>query len=320
MTNVCPGNTREAFSSFIEENKKDGIRVFVAGGSRAGNDPIYVEEAYNLGRQIIKMDFKLDFGLSNSGIMGAVARGVLDGWNKKRCAAEGSPIQAVTTKEYYRLYPSDDELIAQTEVIVARTLEERKRKLLGADFVVFSPGGVGTLDELAYDCVAMQDGLLEIKPFILYNVNGYFHHLLEYLKSISAKGFADPIPFIVVDNQEELEIAFRLLKIRYNKCANSQEAYANARQLVYELPYFYKQKENRQIFVEEIWDEIQKIRESGTDQQKQQLATEIETAYLEKEIERMYDRLAKTGRDTSVVSDKLAKLKQRRKNAGQVNA
>ena len=28
----------------------------------------------------------------------------------------------------------------------------------------------------------------------------------------------------------------------------------------------------------------------------------------------MYDRLAKTGRDTSVVSDKLNKLKQRRKN------
>ena len=43
---------------------------------------IYVEEAYNLGRQIVKMNLKLDFGLSNSGIMGAVARGVVDGWNK----------------------------------------------------------------------------------------------------------------------------------------------------------------------------------------------------------------------------------------------
>ena len=34
---------------------------------------------------------------------------------------------------------------------------------------------------------------------------------------------------------------------------------------------------------------------------------------LEKEIERMYERLAKTGCDTSVVSEKLTKLKKRRK-------
>lgn len=314
MAKTC-NNEKEVISTFIEENKKEGIRVFVAGGSRSGTDPIYVEEAYNLGRLIIKMDFKLDFGLSNCGIMGAVARGVLDGWNKKQCSIEGSPIQAVTTKEYYRLYPSDDDLITQTDVIVAKTLEERKRKLLGADFVVFAPGGVGTLDELAYDCVAMQDGLLAIKPFIVYNVNGFFHHLLEFLKSINAEGFADPIPFIVVDNNEELEIAFRLLKLRYNKCSNGKEAYANARQLVYELPYFFKRKENSKIFVETIWEEIEKIRCNGSEEEKQLLAYEIETAYLEKEIERMYDRLAKTGRDTSVVSDKLSRLKIRRKNA-----
>ncbi len=313
MTNSC-NNKSQVLTNFFEENKKEGIRVFVAGGSRAGNDEIYVQEAYNLGRLIVKMDFKLDFGLSNCGIMGAVARGVLDGWNKKQCVAKGSPIQAITTMEYYKLYPSDDELIAQTEIILAKTLEERKQKLLAADFVVFAPGGVGTLDELAYDCVAMQDGLLEIKPFIIYNVNGFFHHLLEFLKSLSANGFSNPIPFIVVDNNEELEIAFRLLKIRYNKCADGKEAYANARQLVYELPYFIKRKTGKKILVENIWDEIQNIQQIGSFEEKQLLNTELETAYLEREIERMYDRLAKTGRDTSVVSEKLNKLKIRRKN------
>ena len=301
------------FNTFIEQNKKDGIRVFVAGGSRAGNDEIYVEEAYNLGRQIIKMDFKLDFGLSNKGIMGAVARGVLDKFNEKQCLDKTSPIQGITTEEYYKLYPSDDDLIKQTEVIVAKTLEERKQKLLAADFVVFAPGGVGTLDELAYDCVAMQDGLLDIKPFIIYNVNGFFHHLLEFLKAISQTGFADPVPFIVVDNNEELEIAFRLLKLRYNKCENSKQAYANARQLVYELPYFYKLKQQKNVFVEDIFAQIENVRINGTVQEKQTLDDEIETAYLEKEIERMYDRLAKTGKDTSVVSDKLTRLKLRKK-------
>ncbi|MDO4161568.1 MAG: LOG family protein [Pseudomonadota bacterium] len=312
---VC--NVEEkVIQSFKEANREEGIRVFVAGGSRSGNDKIYAQEAYHLGKKIVKMDFKLDFGLSNSGIMGAVAKGVLDGWNKRQCRLEGSPIQGITTKKYFELYPNDDELITKMDIVVAKTLEERKQKLLEADFVVFAPGGVGTLDELAYDCVAMQDGMLPMKPFIIYNINGYFHHLLEFLKFISLEGFANPVPFIVVDNNEELEIAFRLLKKRYIKCSDGQEAYANARQLVYELPYFIKQKLNFNLDVEDCLTHITQINSTGSYQERTVLRNEIETAYLEKEISRMYDRLAKTGRDTGNVSEKLAKLKKRRKELG----
>lgn len=309
------GTIEKVVDSFAEENKQEGLRVFVAGGSRSGKDCIYVEEAYNLGKQIAKMDFKLDFGLSSSGIMGAVARGVLDGWNKKKC--KETPIQGVTTKEYYSLYETDEILSQIEDVIVAQTLEERKLKLLNADFVVFAPGGVGTLDELAYDCVAMQDGFLQIKPFILYNVDGYFHHLVEFLKSIASQGFADPVPFIIVDNSNELSIVFRLLKLRYNKGKNTSEAYAATRQLIYELPYFIKKKVDNTVFVEDIIAEMEQTSLHGTAEERQKLADEIEKAYLEKEIERMYDRLAKTGHDTSIVSDKLAALKKRRKvNSG----
>lgn len=297
---------------FRTENSKAGIRVFVAGGSRSGNDEQYTEEAYRLGQKIVKMDFKLDFGLSNRGIMGAVARGVLDSWNAKE-QKEGAPIQGVTTKEYYRLYPSDDELIAKMEVVVARTLEERKQKLLNADYVVFAPGGVGTLDELAYDCVAMQDGLLPMKPFIIYNINGYFYHLLEYLKLIAREGFAEPVPFIVVDNAEELEIAFRLLrKICYN-CSDAMENYANARWLVYVLPYYIKQKNSYGKDIEACLADVQRIEKSGSLEERRLLASEIETAFLEREIEKMYARLAVAGKDTGMVSDKLSQLKKRHK-------
>ena len=199
------------------------------------------------------------------------------------------------------------------DIIVAQTLEERKQKLLDADFVVFAPGGVGTLDELAYDCVAMQDGFLQIKPFILYNVEGYFHHLVEYLKSMTAEGFADPMPFIVVDNSHELGVVFRLLKLRYKKGENTAQAYASTRQLIYELPYFLKKKVDSSVHVEDIIAEMENISFHGNAEERQEQANEIERAYLEKEIERMYDRLAKTGRDTSVVSDKLCSLKKRKK-------
>ena len=302
--------TLNVVNQFVKENNQKGLRVFVAGGARSGNDNVYVEEAYRLGQQIAHMEFKLDFGLSSSGIMGAVARGVLDCWKQKK-DDKNKPILGITTKEYYSLYKTDEILSQIEDVIVAQTLEERKQKLLNADFIVFTPGGVGTLDELAYDCVAMQDGFLQIKPFILYNVEGFFHHIVEYLKEISAKGFADPLPFIVVDNSEELGIVFRLLKLRYKKGNTTQEVYASTRQLIYELPYFIKMTEQGHS-VDEICEKIIDNSYHGTSEERQELANDIERAYLEKEIERMYDRLAKTGRDTAVVSDKLSTLKRRK--------
>ena len=306
---IC-NDKEDLLSAFIKENKKNGIRVFVAGGSRGGNSPVYVRETYNLGKKIVQMGFKLDFGLSNSGIMGAVAHGVMDAWNEKHLNQD-LPIQGITTEEYYKLYDSQDDMLKHINVIFAKTLEERKQRLLDADFVVFTPGGVGTLDELAYDCVAMQDGLLQKKPFILYNIGGFFHHLLEYLKAIANKGFSDPIPFIVVDNAFELEVAFNLLKSQYSKRKKSENVYSSARELVYELPYFIKRRQETNSEVIDIVREVSSIRGFGSEEEKAALESDIETAYLEKEIERMYDRLAKTGRDTSVVSYKLARLKRR---------
>jgi hypothetical protein len=309
---VCD-EKEELLSAFIKENNKDGIRVFVAGGSRGGHNPIYVKEAYNLGKRIVQMGFKLDFGLSNTGIMGAVARGVMDAWNEKQhCVQPEFPIQGITTEEYYKLYDSDDAMLKHINVIFAKTLEERKQRLLDADFVVFTPGGVGTLDELAYDCVAMQDGLLPKKPFILYNVGGFFHHLLEFLKAISNKGFSDPIPFVVVDNDFEMAVAFSLLKLKYGKRIDDSNAYENTRELVYELPYYIKRKQETGLDIVDILRNVSSIRGLGNEEEKSALDSDIETAYLEKEIERMYSRLAKTGRDTSVVSYKLSRLKRRK--------
>lgn len=298
----------------IPENGRH-LRVCVSGGHRSGNNPIYEEEVYKMGVRIAKMGFRLDYGFSNSGIMGAVARGVIDTWetNKEKYYKNVSPIVAVTTQEYYQLYEKDEFLEKISDIVLTDTLENRKNKLFEADIIVFAPGGVGTLDELAYDCVAMQDGFIPIKPFIIFNIEGFFYHILEYLKDLSASKFSDPIPFIVVDNSDELGIAFRLLKLRYSKCSTTQEAYSFARQLAYELPYFIKKKVDSSVHVEDIMKEMQDICNHGTLEEQTDLSNEIEKAYLEKEIERMYERLAKTGRDTSIISEKLTKLKNRKK-------
>ena len=76
--------------------------------------------------------------------------------------------------------------------------------------------------------------------------------------------------------------------------------------------YMVMQDVNHQLFTESVLDEIL-LSLDNADEEKATLNNDIETAYLEKEIERMYDRLAKAGRDTSVVSYKLSRLKNRKR-------
>ena len=85
-------------------NTKKTIRVFVAGGSRSGSNPEYVREAFNLGLEIGRHDYQLTFGLSSHGIMGAVAKGVLQVWTQKDNKTT-KPIQGITTEHYQSLYP-----------------------------------------------------------------------------------------------------------------------------------------------------------------------------------------------------------------------
>jgi uncharacterized protein (TIGR00730 family) len=298
---------KQLASSFKKDNESKEFRIFVAGGSRSGNDAIYEKEAFKLGERIADMNFRLDFGLSGHGIMGAVAKGVLKVWAQKTDAKE-IPIKGITTKEYLALTQVDEVVNQIKEVFVAHTLEERKNQLLNADFVIFAPGGIGTLDELVYDCVAMQDGFLPLKPFIIFNVGGHYYHVLEYLKEIAFKGFASPTPFIVVDDAFEAGIVFEILKEIYQNPPPKEKVLAFVEWLIYHMPFIFEQKEeNPKKTVSSILSEIKE------NENQDGYAAQIETAYLKKEIDRMYARLEKVGQDTALVSSKLSDLKQRKR-------
>ena len=300
---------KQFVKSFKKSNDAQQLCVFVAGGAKSGNDPIYEQEAYKLGEQIGRMHFRLFFGLAGVGIMGAVARGVLKEWVAHNDESE-SPIRGVTTELYMSFNTEQDEAIVNRvkDILVAHTLEERKNGLLNAHFVVFAPGGLGTLDELAYDCVAMQDGFLPFKPIVIFNVNGYYHHILEYLKEISQKGFARPVPFVVVDDAYEAGVAFEVLKEIFKTEEARKNVLENLDKVIYQMPFVLEQKSLNPE--REVTDILEEMQQKSSDEH---FAAQIERAYLHKEIDRMYGRLEKTGHDTAVVSEKLTQLKDRRK-------
>ena len=297
---------RQLATTFKKENESKEFRIFVAGGSRSGNDPIYEKEAFKLGQEIAKMNFRLDFGLSGQGIMGAVAKGALKVWAKNTNAKE-IPIKGITTKEYLSLTQKNEVVNQIKEVFVAHTLEERKNQLLHADFVIFAPGGIGTLDELVYDCVAMQDGFLPLKPFIIFNVNAYYYHVLEYLKEIHTKGFSASMPFIVVDDTNEAGIVFEVLKEVSQRKPKNCDILEFVEKLIYYMPFIFEKKtKNKKRSIVSILDDLEKYEDDL------KFAVQVEKAYLRKETKRMYERLERVGLDTALVSQKLIGLKQRK--------
>ena len=297
---------KQLATSIKKENESKEFRIFVAGGSKSGDDPLYEKESFKLGENIAKMNFRLDFGLSGQGIMGAVAKGFLKVWAKQTNEAQ-LPIKGITTKEYLSFTQADEVVNQIKEVFVAHTLEERKKQLLNADFVIFAPGGIGTLDELVYDCLAMQDGFLPLKPFIIFNVNAHYYHVVEYLKEIHLKGFSKPTPFIVVDNAWEAGIVFEVLKEVYQKQTQKYDVFKLVEKLIYYMPFiFEKRKQNSKQPITMLLDEM------AQKEDDLKYAVQIEKAYLRKETKRMYERLERAGQDTALVSQKLSGLKQRK--------
>ena len=297
-------------NNLLKTNQK---HVFVAGGSRLGKNPVYEQEAYELGKEIGKQNYQLSFGLSSRGIMGAVAKGVKDSWSDK----SRKPIKGVTTDDYLKRYDTEKELEKISEIVVAHTLEERKRELLKSEFIIFAPGGAGTLDELAFDCVAMQDGLIPIKPFVMFNVGGFFHHILEYLKEIHLKGFADFFPFIVVDDVFEASVAFDMIDKRCKKKLSNDKMQEIIEGIVYDLPYVIEKRvENPSVTTSQVLIQMEKNLKDKDRNVVRQVCKNIETAYLNSEIGRMYGRLEKSARDIADVSHKLANLKKRYEIAG----
>ena len=150
---------------------------------------------------------------------------------------------------------------------------------------------------------------MPLKPFIIYNVEGYFYHILEYLKEMHLKGFSDQIPFIVVDDSFEAGVAFEVLSERYFEPPKKEEVFEFVQKIIYQLPYILQIKQENPLKpVKNILKEIDEDRDGV-------LAPDIEKAYLRKEIERMYGRLARAGQDTALASEKLTGLKEQNKKA-----
>ena len=159
----------------------DRNSICVYCGSQNGKDALYLEAADTLGRAMASSGIDLVYGGGMKGIMGATARGVLEGGGR----VTGIIPRFLIEKEA----GTETALASLSEVIVTENMHERKHAMFErADAFVTLPGGIGTLEELVEILTWAQLGRHE-KPICLANIGGFWNPLIDLLDHMQRARF-----------------------------------------------------------------------------------------------------------------------------------
>jgi uncharacterized protein (TIGR00730 family) len=152
-------------------------RVCVYCGSGAGQNPAFAEAAHALGKSLAAADVGLVYGGGDLGLMGIVARSVLD---------HGGHVTGIMP---HFLRDREHLLTDVHELVVVDDMHQRKHLMFDkSDAFVALPGGLGTLEEFVEQLTWTQLGRHQ-KPIVLVNVHGFWDPLLELFDKMLGHDF-----------------------------------------------------------------------------------------------------------------------------------
>jgi uncharacterized protein (TIGR00730 family) len=169
--------------------------ICVYCGSGFGSDPLFVETAAKLGRGMAEEGIRLVYGGGNVGLMGTVARAVLE---------NGGHVTGIIPDF---LKAREKMLDDVQETIVVSDMHTRKRLMFEkADAFVALPGGIGTLEELVEQMTWAQLGR-HTKPILMLSTNGFWKPLLTLVAHMREQGFIRPgleLNYLVAEKVDEV--------------------------------------------------------------------------------------------------------------------
>ncbi|MGC1574684.1 MAG: TIGR00730 family Rossman fold protein [Beijerinckiaceae bacterium] len=168
--------------------------ICVYCGSGQGTDPVFTAAARVLGHMMAKAGIRLVYGGGRIGLMGEVARSVLDA---------GGTVTGIIPKF---LKAREVMLADAQELHVVEDMHARKKLMFDkADAFIALPGGIGTLEELVEQLTWAQLGRHE-KPILIANINGFWRPLLSLLAHMRESGFVRPgleVKYLVAERIED---------------------------------------------------------------------------------------------------------------------
>jgi uncharacterized protein (TIGR00730 family) len=170
--------------------------ICVYCGSSNGRGEAYAAAGHALGRSMAEAGIRLVYGGGTKGIMGAVARGVLE---------EGGSVTGIIPRFLISKEAAASALGALDDVIVTEDMHTRKHAMFEkSDAFVALPGGIGTLEEVVEIMTWAQLGRHR-KPIAFVNIGGFWNPMLALLDHMRAEGFVHTghlVQPLVVDTAE----------------------------------------------------------------------------------------------------------------------
>ena len=155
-------------------------KITIYCGSKKGNSSIYEAGARSLVLEMIRRDYSLVYGAGRVGLMGVIADEML---------AAGKKVLGIIPQ---KLVDREVAHTGCTELIIVETMRDRKWLMAErGDGFIAMPGGIGTLKEL-FEIMTLNQLHYIQKPLALYNVNGYYDKLIDFLNHAMGEGFLYP--------------------------------------------------------------------------------------------------------------------------------
>ena len=188
--------------------------ICVYCGSGPGTNPLFVESAVSFGKAMADNGIGLVYGGGSIGLMGAVAKSVLD---------HGGHVTGIIPEF---LTKRENALVGAQELIVTHDMHERKRLMFErSDAFVALPGGIGTLEELVEQLTWQQLGR-HAKPILLANIAGFWEPLLTLLTHMRSTAFIRPTLPLDVLTADRAEDILPKLRVAAGKASDDSKELA----------------------------------------------------------------------------------------------
>lgn len=177
--------------------------ICVYCGSSFGNSSKYSNEAARLGELLHGLGWRLVYGGGSTGLMGTIASSAMgptfDGKvlgiipdalvSKERDSGDGSDLNAKLRESVDNHKGATPISSKYGETLIVPDMHTRKRKMAEeSDAFVAMPGGYGTLEEIM-ECITWSQLGIHGKPIVLFNIDGFYDHLLDFIKHAIEQGF-----------------------------------------------------------------------------------------------------------------------------------
>ncbi len=159
------------------------MNICIYGAASNKIDKKYIDAVEKLGEFFAERGHSLVYGAGANGLMGAAARG----FKRKGGKIYGVIPHFFREENVECIYTECDELI------FTETMAERKAKMEDlADAFVIVPGGIGTFEEF-YQVLTLKQLGRHTKPIALFDVDGYYDKLEEFMEYSMNEGFINEI-------------------------------------------------------------------------------------------------------------------------------